>query len=132
MSDEEWLRPYVFQNRDKIAEIDKDMAVQKVLRDRAPAQVDLDKLETKLERKMDSAISGVRHDIQSVRAEIGTSNEQWAEKILTGARTLNAEAQLQRMDEQKQFRRQVGFMVFSAVLSILAALVVFWMTAGRP
>jgi len=47
-----WLRDLLLQTQDRLHEIDKDMAVQKVLRDKAPDDADLDKLEAKIGREM--------------------------------------------------------------------------------
>lgn len=88
---------------------------------RAVSQEDIKTLRREMEDQMKEAIFGVRQDIDK-------SNEQWADKILTGARALNAEAQVQRMEEQKQFGRQIAMTIFAAVLSVLGGLFVFWMT----
>ncbi len=48
----DWLRERLLLMEDRMHEIDKDMAVQKVLRDKAPDDADLDKLEAKIGREM--------------------------------------------------------------------------------
>ena len=73
----------------------------------------------------------IKDEIIQMHIDIDKSNAAWAEKILSGARVLNSEAQVQRLEEQKRFGRQIGMAVFAAVLSILGALFVLWETA-RP
>jgi hypothetical protein len=48
----DWLRDRLLTVEDRVHAIDKDMAVQKVLRDKAPDDADLDKLEAKIGREM--------------------------------------------------------------------------------
>jgi len=47
-----WLRDRLLEQGERLHSIDKDMAVQKVLRDKAPDDADLDKLEAKIGREM--------------------------------------------------------------------------------
>jgi hypothetical protein len=70
-------------------------------------------------------------ELEIIHVEFEKSNQAWAEKILNGARSLNSEAQMQRMQETKQLGRQVAMTVFGAALSIVCTLVVFWITTGR-
>lgn len=71
----------------------------------------------------------IKEEIAQMHIDIDKSNAAWAEKILSGARVLNSEAQVQRLEEQKRFSRQIGMTVLAAVLSILGALFVFWETS---
>lgn len=89
---------------------------------RAVSQEDLRMLRIELEDR-------IKHEVVQMHIEIEKSNQAWAEKILSGARALNAESQIQRMEEQKRFSRQIGMTVLAAVLSILGALFVFWETS---
>lgn len=144
MADETLLRDRVeierqrdaFSRLDRINGVEKDVAIIKTLFDAtiksileklagAVSDDDLIALKREVEAEMEKAILGVRQEIEK-------SNEAWAEKILVGQRTLNAEAQVQRNEEQKHFGRQIAVTVFAAALSVIGALFVFWMTSGRP
>lgn len=74
----------------------------------------------------------IKEEIADMHIEIEKSNKAWAEAILSGQRTLNAETQVQRMEEQRRFRAQIILTVIGAALSIIGALFVFWITTGRP
>lgn len=89
MSEEtDWLRDRILTVEDRVHEIDKDMAVQKVLRDKAPDDADLDKLEAKIGREMrqmaeagraytdtslDRALAALREDRVRENAELRTA-----------------------------------------------------------
>jgi hypothetical protein len=73
----------------------------------------------------------IKEEIVQMHVDIDKSNAAWAEKILTGAKALNSEAQIQRMDEQRRFRQQLLLAIFAATLSIVGALFVFYETS-RP
>jgi len=73
----------------------------------------------------------LQKELEMMHVEFEKSNQAWAEKILNGARSLNAESQMQRMQETKQLGRQVAMTVFAAALSIVCTLVVFWITTGQ-
>ena len=66
-----------------------------------------------------------------MHTEIEKSNREWADRILSGQRVLNAESQLQQNEDQRRFRQQIMLALFGATLSIISALVVVVMTAGR-
>lgn len=74
----------------------------------------------------------IKEEVAQMHIEIEKSNRTWAETIMNGGRALNAEAQLQRIQEQKALGRQIAMSVFAAALSIIGALFVFWVTTGRP
>jgi hypothetical protein len=131
-----------FARLDRISAVERHLAVletrfdaafEGLLKDmeRAVSNEDLKQLKRELEDQVKATIASVRTEIAAVRTDIDRSNEQWAERILGGAKALNAESQIQRMEEQKMLGRQIFFTVFGSALSIVAALVVFWMTTAR-
>jgi len=81
-----------------------------------------------LRREFSDRISA---EVVQMHVDIDRSNQAWSEKILAGAKVLNAEAQIQRMDEQRRFRQQLLLAIFGATLSIVGALFVFYETS-RP
>jgi hypothetical protein len=129
--------------RDRLGALERDIAVLKtrfeaavdqILKElaRSVSQEDLKEIRREtLELKREISAE-IQREVEKIHMEFEKSNEAWAEKILVGAKTLNAEAQLQRMQETKQLARQVGLTVFAAALSIICTLIVFWMTTARP
>jgi hypothetical protein len=129
--------------RDRLGALERDIAVLKtrfeaavdtILKElaRSVSQEDLKEIRREtIELKRDISAE-IQREVEKIHMEFEKSNEAWAEKILVGAKTLNAEAQLQRMQETKQLARQVGLTVFAAALSIICTLIVFWMTTARP
>jgi hypothetical protein len=95
---------------------------------RSVSQEDLKEIRREMLATKRDFSAEIEREVEKLHMEFEKSNEAWAEKILVGAKTLNAEAQLQRVQEQKQLARQVGLTVFAAAMSIIATLVVFWMT----
>jgi Zn-dependent alcohol dehydrogenase len=95
---------------------------------RSVSQEDLKDIRREMVELKRDVFVEIEKEVEALHMEFDKSNAAWSEKILIGAKTLNAEAQLQRVQEQKQLARQVGLTVFAAAMSIIGTLVVFWMT----
>jgi hypothetical protein len=132
-----------FDRLDRINGTEKDLAVMKAAMagelsylkkeiERSVSQNDLKDIRREMGEVRRDVSAEIQREVEKIHMEFEKSNEAWAEKILVGAKTLNAEAQLQRMQETKQLARQVGLTVFAAALSIICTLIVFWMTTARP
>ena len=63
--DSDWLRNYVVENRDRIADINTRLSVEAALRGQQPEKKDLDALEAKLDRKMNQAVQEMRGELRA-------------------------------------------------------------------
>jgi electron transfer flavoprotein alpha subunit len=99
---------------------------------RSVSQEDLKEIRREILMTKHDFSAEIEREIQKMHDEFEKSNRAQAEMILSGARALNSEAQMQRMQESKQLMRQVGLTIFAAALSIICTMVVFWMTTARP
>ena len=139
MSEEtDWLRDRILTVEDRVHEIDKDMAVQKVLRDKAPDDADLDKLEAKIGREMrqmaeagkaytdstlDRALTVLREDRVRENAELRTAFRSDLKEFGLAMNERNLAA-------EKETRRKIiryGLIFAGALTSIIAAIL-----AGAP
>ena len=92
----DWLRERLLLMEDRMHEIDKDMAVQKVLRDKAPDDADLDKLEAKIGREMRQMAEAGRAytDTSLDRALTALRDDRIAELRRGGGRGTAADAEV--------------------------------------
>jgi len=132
-----------FKSLDRLNAVERDGAVlrtrfegayETLLKElaRSVSQEDLKEIRREMLTTKHDFSAEIEREVAKMHDEFEKSNRAQAEMILNGARALNSEAQLQRMQESKQLMRQVGLTVFAAAMSIIATLVVFWMTTARP
>ena len=97
---------------------------------------DLKTLKRELEGFVKQAVSELREDfsrsIAVLREDVSRSNAEQADKIVMASRSLMDATRLERLEENKHLHQRIDMAVFGAALSIIAALVVFWFTSGRP
>ena len=132
-----------FTRLDRINAAERDVAVlttrfeafsETIIKElaRSVSQEDLKEIRREMVMTKHDFSAEIEREVQKMHDEFEKSNRAQAEMILAGAKSLNAESQLQRMQEQKQLARQVGLTIFAAALSIICTMVVFWMTTARP
>lgn len=139
MTDEtDWLRDRLLEQGDRLHEIDKDMAVQKVLRDKAPDDADLDKLEAKIGREMramgeaahaytDTAVSRA---IDTIHAETDRQSADLKASFRSDLKEFASVLNERNLAGEKETRRKIlryGFVFASVLTSIIAAIL-----AGAP
>lgn len=98
---------------------------------RAVAQDDLKTIRHEIAEAKRELRDEMKQEVAAMHTEIEKSNREWADRILSGQRVLNAESQLQQNEDQRRFRQQIMLAMFGATLSIIASLVVVAMTTGR-
>ena len=119
-------------------EIDKDMAVQKVLRDKAPDDADLDKLEAKIGREMRQMAeagkiytdSSLERAITSQREDRARENAELRAAFRSDLKEFGVALNERNMAAEKETRRKLiryGFIFASVLTSIIAAIL-----AGAP
>lgn len=139
MADEtDWLRERLLFMQDRMHDIDKDMAVQKVLRDKAPDDADLDKLEAKIGREMrqyaaegktytDSAFD---RTLAVQREDSARSNAELRAAFRADLKEFGVALNERNQAAEKETRRKLiryGFIFASVLTSIIAAIL-----AGAP
>ena len=134
----DWLRERLLLMEDRMHEIDKDMAVQKVLRDKAPDDADLDKLEAKIGREMrqmaeagraytDSAIGRA---IDSIHEASDRQSADLKSAFRSDLKEFGAMLNERNLAAEKETRRKIvryGLIFASVLTSIIAAIL-----AGAP
>lgn len=134
----DWLRDRLLLMQDRMHEIDKDMAVQKVLRDKAPDDADLDKLEAKIGREMRQMAeagkiytdSSLERAITSQREDRARENAELRAAFRSDLKEFGVALNERNMAAEKETRRKLiryGFIFASVLTSIIAAIL-----AGAP
>lgn len=134
----EWLRERLLLMQDRMHEIDKDMAVQKVLREKAPDDADLDKLEAKIGREMrQMAAEGKTYTdtaferALAVQREDSTrSNAELRAAFRSDLKEFGLALNERNLAAEKETRRKIiryGIIFAGALTSIIAAIL-----AGAP
>ena len=78
-----------------------------------------------LRREMEGEVEKLVNNLRAYFAEV---NEQQSRNILGEVNGMLANQRNAQAEDQKSLRRQVGFMLLGTVMSILGALVIFYLT----
>jgi len=130
----DWLRERLLLMEDRMHEIDKDMAVQKVLRDKAPDDADLDKLEAKIGREMRQMAeagktytdTAFERSLTVQREERVRENAELRTAFRSDLKEFGAALNERNQAAEKETRRKLiryGFIFASVLTSLIAAII---------